>query len=204
MIVYGLNMQGKKDEVPVEVAQWLLERNPSYLNTIEFQINADPVRPEHASQYEPIAQKYSRLFSHTAPMGGILAVTFPYRTEIWHVRIVGGTNEDGSLTDRTQSATVLPLSAKQRAEIAGWDQSAVQVDEKNTGFLRQADDPLKDHPASMVALPADLRWTSELSLTGQELGDLLTDPTIADQVGRAILSKDWATLRRLTDQKRQA
>lgn len=203
MIVYGLNMQGKKDEVPVEVAKWLLERNPSYLNTIEFQINADPVRPEHAAQYEPIAQKYSRLFSHTAPMGGILSVTFPYRTEIWHVRIVGGTNADGEITDRTQLATVKPLSAKQRAEIAGWNPIAEEMEGKNTGFLRQADDPLKDHPTAMVALPADLRWTSELWLTGQELSDLLTDPKIGNQVGLAISTKDWATLRRLADEKRQ-
>ncbi len=54
MIVYGLTMQGKNDEVPVEVAAWLLERNSKYQNSIDFQVDVNPVRPEDAPQYNPL------------------------------------------------------------------------------------------------------------------------------------------------------
>ena len=200
MIVYGLTMQAKTEEVPVELAAWLLERNTRYLNTIEFKVDVYEVPVVDAAQYQPVAEKYSQLFARRNSTSGISDVSFLFKTQTWTVRIIGGSNADGTLADRNEQTT-LPLSAAQRAEIAGLDTNAEQVNELVFGILRKSAEPLKERPTEMMALPADGRWTSEVSMSGAELKGLMGDPNIRDLAAQAIWQKDWDTIKRLKEER---
>ncbi len=201
MIVYGLTMQGKKEEFPVKVVAWLLERNSLYLNTIDFTVDVHEVSPEQAEEYKPIAQKYFQIFGLKNPGFGILHVSFLYGTESWSVKIVGGLDKEGNLADRSNQEVAMSLGAGRRAEIADFDAKAEKISENSFGLLRQPANPLKDKPKEMVSLPPDSRWTSEVSMTGAELGSLLSDPQTKEQAGHAIWQKDWQTLKCLKEER---
>lgn len=197
MITYGLTMQGKKQEVPAELAAWLLERESQYHTTIEFEVGFQKVRPEHAAKYEPIAEKYFQLFGVRHPMAGILTVSFLYRTEIWFAKIIGGLDEGNNLVDRRFGGTVKPLGMLKREEISGWTPTAEFIEPQGSGLRRKTDNPLLDQPRILVSLPGNSHWTSQFSMTGQELDRLLQNPETRTQAGQAIWQKDWETLRRL-------
>ena len=60
MIVYGLTMQGKSEEIPKEVATWVFDRESKYPN-IEFVIDC---QNPHSSQ----DRKSTRLNSSHIPL----------------------------------------------------------------------------------------------------------------------------------------
>lgn len=199
MIVYGTSLQNKPEEAPQEVAAWLLERVTRYPN-IEFKV--DCWEPHH-SEAEAMAEQarlFSRLFACHAPRQGASVVMFPYLRQRWHVKIIGATDRQGNIIDHRAVETggdLLPLSASLRAEIAGMPGDAQHIGEKMYGIPRQPGDQVYDLPEQMVPLSPDWRWTSALSLTGEQFNNLLNEPEIKDDVQRALAAKDWGALKRL-------
>ena len=198
MIVYGLTMQHKPQEVPTEVAAWVTERNSRY-PAIDFQIEWQKAFPEDAD----LVRKYSRTFGFQGK--DLMSVNFLYPTEYWCVRIIGGINAEGHMVNPSYRGEIKPLGDL-RNEIAGYVAgTGEKLSEKGVGILRTEKEPY-EKPV-MVPFPSDYRYTSELSLSGKELqelqeaGGLLADPKTRDEAVRAIRAKDWQTLKRLKEER---
>lgn len=202
MVIYGLTMQDKPHLVPKEVAEWLFDRVARYPN-IEFKIDMwEPHIQSEAerAEYEHQVRSYVRYCVLDNKNRGVSSVLFPYLSQGWQVRIIGGTDKDGNIIDHRAGLDTLPLRPKLRAEIAGVDDATNLVE--SDGFIgvpRRGED-MPDSP-EFVAFEADGSMTSELSMTGKEFADLLSDPKTKDEASQAIWAKDWATLKRLKEQK---
>ena len=199
MIVYGLTMQDRPQEVPKEVGIWLLERNVRYPN-VDFTIEYREPYPSEVEELVSMARKYSRIFSYDPPNGGIGMIGFLYLTQRWSVRIIGGLDGEGNIADRSKEGSIRAFSKELRAEIAGLPSDAKRAGEGVIGIPRQDDDVPLEKPAEMISLPSDLRWTSTVSMSGKELDNLLSNPDTDIEVKRAIWEKDWETLKRLKEQ----
>lgn len=216
MIIYGLSMQGKKEEVPNDVAEWLVSRMEKYPN-IDFKVDHDEMislDPKQRDEMLKQIKKFSRIFHlehKTNGEKGVIAVVFPYQNEIWRVKITGGLDDHGNMVGRGDpefnEKIKRPLPPELRNEIAGL------TDEKNVeriqlggkegpmAKVREEDEPLLDEPKEFVPLPADMRWTSEVSMSGEQFNDLLSDPQTKERIKQALYEKDWDTLRELRNRK---
>jgi len=199
MIVYGLTMQEKPEQVPKEVATWLLERNSRYPN-VDFTVECRDPHPSQVEEFVSMARKWSRVFSYSPPYYGIGAVSFLYLMQCWNVRIIGGLDEEGNIADRSKVEDIQPFSRELRAEIAGLPPDFERVGEGMIGIPRQDDDAPLEKPTEMISLPPDLRWTSDVSMSGEEFNKLLNDPQTKTEAERAIWEKDWEALKRLKEQ----
>jgi hypothetical protein len=199
MIVYGLTMQEKPEQVPKEVATWLLERNSRYPN-VDFTVECRDPHPSQVEEFVSMARKWSRVFSYSPPDYGIGAVSFLYLMQCWNVRIIGGLDEEGNIADRSKVEDIQPFSRELRAEIAGLPPDFERVGEGMIGIPRQDDDAPLEKPTEMISLPPDLRWTSDVSMSGEEFNKLLNDPQTKTEAERAIWEKDWEALKRLKEQ----
>lgn len=201
MIVYGLSMKGRPEEVPSEIAPWLFERNTRY-PAIDFTLECSEAHPEQAEEFAGIARQYSQLFGFSR-FGGVSSVTFPYLNEMWHVRIVGGLDPDKNIVNSSFKGEIMPLGDILRNEIAGYspDKGAVRLSEEGVGIPRAQNEPVSVKPTSMVPFPSDLRWTSEVSMSGKEFGELLTNPKTQSEAEKAIWAKDWKAMERLKEQQ---
>ncbi|MFH1559769.1 MAG: hypothetical protein ABIC19_04660 [Patescibacteria group bacterium] len=196
-------MQGKAEEVPKEVATWLLERNSRYPN-IDFTVDCWDPHPSQIEEFETTARKYSRLYSLNASLHGVLLVIFPYLRQSWNVKIVGGLDDKENIADRAKVENIKPLSVQLRAEIAGLPklEELEQISDEMIGLARKKGDEPLEKAIEMTPLPSDLRWTSEVSMSGEEFNELLSDPMTKKEAERAIWEKDWETLKRLKEQRR--
>jgi len=207
MIVYGLTMQEKPEVVPDEVAVWLLERNDRYPN-IEFNINcSEPTSPEQVEEYK-LGVRYSRLYHMRGPAGHVMSVTFPYANQSWNIRIVGGLTKDGKIANLGKDEDTTGLTAQLRQEIAGLPDNTEKVHRSEDGWVTlgtpvAADEPSRKEPVEFIPLPADGRWTSELTMSGAEILDLVEGPVTErkEALVQAISEKDWETARRLLKQR---
>jgi len=203
MIIYGFTMQGKPEELPKEVAAWLLERNSLYPN-IDFTVDCwEPSLAEKAKREEE-AKKYSRIFVKAQSMGwGISLVIFPYLSQHWTVKIIGLVNDQGEILDpgspEYMQGHMLP--PKLRFEIAGVPApKLLEMYDHKLGLPRKEDEPALETPEMMISFPPGLRWTSEVSMTGEEFNRLLSNPETKVEAERAIWEKDWDALKRLKEQ----
>ena len=152
MIVYGLTMQEKPEQVPKEVATWLLERNSRYPN-VDFTVECRDPHPSQVEEFVSMARKWSRVFSYSPPDYGIGAVSFLYLMQCWNVRIIGGLDEEGNIADRSKVEDIQPFSRELRAEIAGLPPDFERVGEGMIGIPRQDDDAPLEKPTEMISLP---------------------------------------------------
>lgn len=212
MIVYGLTMQGKPEGVPKEVAAWLIERNSRYPN-IDFTVDCRDSHPSEVEEFESAARKYSRIYYLTAPFSAgnvlnVLSIIFPYLKQIWIIKIVGGLDSEGKIADRTKTEVIKPLPVQLRAEIAGLPtipglplpSEMERLNKENVVIIRRKDEPPLEKPTEMIPLPSDFRWTSEVTMSGEELSNLpklLSNPQTRDEILRAYSEKDWETFKRL-------
>jgi len=185
MIVYHVTMQGREDAVPKEVAAWLVERNSLYPN-IDFSVDCWVPHPAQIEEAAKAARKYERLYHLKSANDGVLTVSFPFLQEWWQIRIIGGLDKDGNILDRSK---------------AGLTSEAEKLNEKLLVILRKDNNPVLEKPTEMVSIPPDFRWTSEVTMSGEQLNDLLSDPEVKEQASQAIWGKDWRTLKRLKDRK---
>jgi len=203
MIVYGLTMQGKQEAAPEEVATWLLERNSRYPN-IDFTVECSELNPSEKTKWRDEAVKYSRIFVKDEFMHwGISEVIFPYLSQIWEVRITGLIDDQGEILN-PESPEYMgghKLPPKLRLEIAGVPEpELVKMYDHKLGLPRKKHEPVLEEPKVMIPLPHGLRWTSEVSMSGEEFNKLLSDPRTKEEAERAIWNKDWETLKRLKEQ----
>ncbi len=218
MIIYGLTMQGKPEAIPKEVATWLFERNSRYPN-IDFTVDCWDPHPSQVEEFETVARKYSRLYSFwnkfvSTRVSGVNVVGFPYLNERWSVKIVGGINQKGEIADLIVDEVRKPLPAALRAEIAGLPitpelpSEVEKINENALGILRKEGDLPLERPTEMIPFPSDFKMTSEFSLSGEEIekfaqhAGLLLEPDIQKEAERALRAKDWETLKRLQNRKR--
>lgn len=203
-------MQDKPQQVPEEVAVWLLERNARY-PMIDFKIDySDYTNPET----ETARQKYSRLYNGTPtglPGHGVGTVSFLYLKESWFVRIIGGTDAEGNIADMSiprdsddVRRSVDGLSAEQRAEISDMPSldSLDHIQERTYGLPRIPGEPVQDR-GTLVDLPADMFWKSDFQISGAELADLFHgQPTERKtEIIEALSRKDYETAKRLLEQR---
>lgn len=213
MIVYGLTMQGKLEAVPKEVATWLIERNSRYPN-IDFIVDCWDPHPSQKAEFESAALKYSRLYLFNGPLGGVGQVLFPYLSQSWNVKIVGGLDKKGEIADKSGHNYLenfgSPLPVALRAEIVAFPDSSMleKVSDKVMAVPRKENELALNAPEKLVLLPSDFRWTSEFSLSGEEIekfaqhAGLLLEPDIQKEAERALRAKDWETLKRLQSRKK--
>ncbi len=213
MIIYGLTMQGKPEAVPKEVTTWLLERNSRYPD-IDFIIDCWDPHPSQVEEFETAARKYSRLYSFNGPLGGVGQILFPYLSQSWSVKIVGGLDKKGEIADKSDPNYLEnfggPLPVALRADIVALpDFSTLEkVSDKVMAVPRKENEPVLNAPEELVSLPSDFKMTSEFSLSGEEIEkfaqyvSLLLEPDIQKEAERAIRAKDWETLKRLQSRNR--
>lgn len=219
MITYGLRMQERRDEVPKEVATWLIERNLRYPK-INFTVDCHEPHSSQIEEFVFVARRYSRLYVFwrgfvSTRVSGVNIVVFPYLSEQWTVKIVGGINKKGEIADLTIDESRRSLPPSVRAEIAGLPVVAnlpsdmEKVSEDCVGVLRKKDDPPLDRPTEMIPLLADGRYTSKLSLSGEELdyltkfAPLIKNPATREEATTLFYKKDWEALKRLAEQNRE-
>src|SRR6266481_4560242 len=148
MIIYGLRMQGRKEAVPKAVAAWLLDRNFAYPK-IDFEVNCREGEPAQQKELEESAHKYSRVYFMKEALSGVSDIIFPYVSQVWSVKIIGGLDKDHNIVDRDSPTynpndIIKPLTLKMRDEIAGLpDRSTlVTLSEKSMALPRGENDPL--------------------------------------------------------------
>jgi len=219
MITYGLRMQERPDAVPKEVAVWLAERNLRYPK-INFTVDCHEPHSSQKEEFASMARQYSRLYIFwkgfvSTRVSDVNIVVFPYLSEQWTIKIVGGINEKKEIADLTIDEVRRSLPASVRAEIAGLPVVAdlppdmEKVNENCVGILRQKEDMPLDKPTEMIPLSADGRYASELSLSGEELNHLtefaplLENPATREEATNLFYKKDWETLKRLKEQHHQ-
>ncbi len=217
MIVYGLTMQGKAEEIPKEVATWVFERESKYPN-IEFVVDCWNPHSSQIDEFKSMARKYSRFYSFwskfvSTRVSGINVVVFPYLSEQWLVKIVGGINQKGEIADLSADEVRHPLPAALRAEIAELPivpelpSEIEKINENVLGLIREKDNLPLERPSKMIPFSPDWRWTSEFSLSGDEIekfaesAKLLLDPAIQKEAECAIRAKDWEKLKQLRAQR---
>ena len=229
MIVYGLTMQGKTEEIPKEVATWLFDRDSRYPN-IEFIVDCWDPHSSQVEEFEATARKYSRLYHLKSPFsaGNILnvsTVTFPYLKQTWNVRIVGAFNEKENRVatqeeragseDGSREEYIRSLPLKLRAEIAGLSTTPTpslpaemeRINRETAAVIRHKDETPLEKPTEMIPFSPDWRRTSEFSISGDETekfveyAKLLLDPAIQKEAESAIRAKDWEKLKQLKAQR---
>lgn len=217
MIVYGLTMQGKAEEIPKEVATWVFDRESKYPN-IEFVIDYWNPHASQINEFKSMVRKYSRLYSFwskfvSTRVSGVNVVVFPYLSEQWCVKIVGGINQKGEIADLSVDEIRHSLPAALRAEIAELPivpelpSEIEKINENLLGFIRGKGNLPLERPSEMIPFSPDWRWTSEFSLSGDELekfaesAKLLLDPAIQKEAESAIRAKDWEKLKQLKAQR---
>jgi len=144
---------------------------------------------------------------------GVTTVTFSYPTQSWYVRIIGGVDSAGNIVSAyTDAESAGPLPRDLRAKIAGLPKKTKVVSKSPDQTIvvdstEKAGAP-SETPPKVVPLTADVFWTSELSLSGEELErltefeSLLHSPTTREEAIRLFYKKDWSALRRLKEQSR--
>ncbi len=207
MIIYGLTLQDKPQEVPEEVATWLLEQQARY-PLIDFQINYSNYSD---AEIDDGRRKYSRSWNGKPNEGfGPKGISFHFLRESWHINVVGGRDASGDIADLSippdstdPRRSVAPLGARLRAEITTMPplDKMEPLGEEGFGLLRTA--PAEERPLTMVSFPPDIFMTSELSMSGAEFADLLHgEPTERKtQIVEAVSAKDWEQARTLLKQR---
>lgn len=196
MIIHGLGMQGRRDEIPKEVVAFLLERDSLYPN-IDFIVDCWEPHPSQVEETEKAARKYSRSYQLVYPNGGVLLVAFWYLKQKWSVRIVGGVDEGGNIADREKRDSVRSLTREFRNEIAGIPANVEKLNDIIFAVPRAEGEIVPEKPVDMIMLPPDFHWTSEVSMSGEELGNILSNPKIKKEAEHAIWKKDWEKLKHL-------
>jgi hypothetical protein len=209
-------MEGQKEEVPTDVAKWLINRMEKY-PTVDFTIDRDEMMGLDPQQQEQLAEqmkKFSRIFlpeHKTSGEKGVLTVIFPYQNEIWRIKITGGLDAEGNIIGRSDpeinEKLKSPLPPKLRNEIAGLTEEKnieqIQLEDKEGPMakVREESEPLLNEPGEFVPFPAEMIWTSKISIHGEQFNDLTKDPEIREQTKQALYEKDWDKLRKIRNDK---
>jgi hypothetical protein len=216
MIIYGTSMQDRNEEIPKDVAEWLINKIEKYPN-VDFMINHDEmIGLDNAlrGQLAELMKGFSRIFipeRKTHGKNGVRTVVFPYTNEIWRITITGGLDADGNIIGRSDpeiSAKIKRnLPPELRNEIAGLDEihtiDEIQLDGRGALFAkaREEGEPLMNKPEELIPFPYDIKWTSEVNMTGEQFTNLMQDPETREQTRKAIEEKDWDSLRELRNRK---
>ncbi|MFH1712432.1 MAG: hypothetical protein ABH846_04325 [Patescibacteria group bacterium] len=205
MVIFGLTMQGQKQEVPKVIADWLFERVKQYPN-IDFEINKREniaVEQGEREAVEQMVRKFSRVYSMFGNTNGILHVIFPYLNENWTIKIIGGLDDEGKMVNRADPEYVQkvkqPLPAELRNEIAGV-QNISELESLPNGTvaqLRAENELVLDKPKEFIPFIPELFYTSEVTMSGAQFKELLSNAEIKDQVISSIKDKDWEALNKL-------
>ena len=200
MITFGLGMQDKDDAIPKEVYEWLKERNEKYPD-VQFEIDTDSVEEEQKKELEEVL-KYSRVFMKEASRHwGISRVLFPYKTELWKVKIMGRSDKNGKILnfESEDYENGSQFSQELRSEIAGVPEQGEYEFclEHGLGVPRKENEPVLDKPTEMIPIKPEGRTTSEVSMRGRELDYLMKDKGTKKEITKGIYEKDWEKIRRI-------
>ena len=208
MYIFGISMQNREPRVPKEVAEWIKERMEKYPPDVDFELNyagLEAYTPEQRQQYQELVKKYSRFYKMRGI--GVMAVTFPYLNESWSVKIIMGADKEGQFLDPNDSYWGDKYDVKRtdelRREIAGLpaEDQMESVMESNMGEKRREGNPALEMPREYVEFLPEMEKTSEVQMTGEQFAELANDPKTSEEFGRAIMEKDWETLKKLKSRK---
>lgn len=208
MITLGVYLQ-HTDEIPKEVAEWLVERNAKYPG-VNFIVDRHEVRevdrPIEERGMRNVREQYAKWFG---PFGtfadaehfSVLTVGFLYGQETWIVRITGVVNEKGEIKNTQtveEGEKTTPLPPKLRNEIAGFDPKANEWLGDSWERLypeggrkamyaerRSEATPFRERPEAFTKVEWDFRKTG-LTMTGKEFMDAVNDPERREVLERQI------------------
>lgn len=90
MINFGITLQDRPNELPLEVAVWLLERNEKYPD-VQFKVDFFDIRglpDNYPGKHEALRLQFAQLI-HMRANNDPLTVTFMYPGQNWGIRIIG-------------------------------------------------------------------------------------------------------------------
>ena len=192
MISLGTSLQ-HTEEIPVEVAEWLRERNEKYPG-VNFKVDKWEVRDVDAEQeakgMRAIREKYAK--SYSFKMGGTFFVNFLYGQESWMVHIIGAVNDAGeirntfTIPEGEEGRAFHPLPPQLRNEIAGLvREQAERVDTKSSmekevvmyAEPRTEATPFRERPETLGRTEYDARYTAAMRFeSGKAFQETLDDP----------------------------
>lgn len=189
MINFGITLQDQANELPAEVAVWLLERNDCYPD-VEFKVDYWDIHDDEADEHEKLRQRFSRMIQlrgGAAP----LTVTFMYPKQNWHVRIIGN------------------LTAMERVEIAQMPKATdyEEVSRNEVGQLTAVGIPLKSDEVPNDCLefvPVEPHiYMTGLTMSGAELLDIVHGSRTErkDAIVKAMSEKNWDEAKELLKQR---
>lgn len=183
MINFGITLQDATNELPAEVALWLLERDDRYPDT-EFKVDYWDVEDLNLDQNEKMRQKFSRLI-HLFLGGKPLTVRFLFPKQNWSIRIIGD------------------LNFTQRAEIAQMPKEGYYevLNETTYGVLLKPDEVPSD---GTEFVPVEPHYSTKgLVMSGAELLDITTGNSTERKsaIVKAMSEKDWDKAKELLNQR---
>jgi len=143
----------------------------------------------------------------SAHMCGLSGVNFPYPGQNWSIRIIGGVDKDGNIVDVNAEKSAGGFSPELRREISGIPENVELVSQESEWWATVGvpfkSDEAPITPTEYVPLDADGRWTSELTMSPDEILDVVDGPRTErkEALVKAISEKDWETARRLLKQR---
>jgi len=183
MINFGITMQDVPNELPAEVALWLLERDNRYPD-VEFKVDFWDVEDIEFDQQENLRQRFSRLI-HLRGSGAPLTVSFKFQKQNWSIRIIGD------------------LTASQRVEIAQMPTTGGYEDltETTIGIPLKPDEVPGEGTEFVPVEPH--YFTKGLVISGAEILDVTSgNPTERKSaIVKAMSEKDWDKAKELLRQR---
>lgn len=187
MISFGLTMQDRANELPAEVAIWLLERNDRYPG-VDFRVEYWDVHDDDVEEHTKKWQRFSRLL-RLRGRNEPLMICFMYPRQKWGVRIIA------------------LLTPEKRREIAQMPEYAEEISRDDYGVTLGI--PLKSNEApndrvEFVPVEPHMYMTSSLSMSGAELLDLVSGSRDKhkDAILKAMSEKSWDEAKKLLKQHR--
>ncbi len=183
MISFGITMQDAPNELPAEVAIWLLERAERYPD-VEFKVDYWDIPDEEVDFNNKLRLRFSRLIELRG-WGAPLTVRFVYPKQSWFVRIIG----DLTPMKRTEIAEMPPEGEYEvlSPKLVGIPFKSGEVPSDEVEFV-----PVEPHI-----------FMTGLVMTGAELLDITTgQPTERKKaIMEAMVQKDWDKAKQLLKQR---
>ena len=183
MINFGITLQDAPNELPAEVAIWLLERDERYPE-VEFKVEYDNIPENEIEHHEKLRKRFSHLIELRSS-GVPVSVRFILPEQSWWVRFIGD------------------LTALERVEIAEMPKegSYEVLSPKLVGIPLKSDEVPSDEIEFIPVEPHF--YTTGLVMTGVELLDITHgQPTERKTaIVKAMSEKDWDKAKQLLRQR---
>jgi hypothetical protein len=189
MINFGITLQDRPNELPLEVALWLLERNEKYPD-VQFKVDFFDIggMPDgYPEKHEALRLQFSQLI-HMRANNDPLTVVFMYPGQNWSMRIIGN------------------LTPEERREIAQIPEDVVEIPRDEPGNptmgvpFRSDERPVED--IEFVPVEPDMHMTG-FAVSAAEFQDIVLGERTErkEAIMQAMSEKNWEKAKGLLKQR---